>query len=83
METLSGILASFDVFKVIVNSFPQAFKPLVHAFQVIFVTLSDLALEQFRAHPGLISGTIIFLALYAGWQGITALRKKALPVRSA
>lgn len=82
METLSGVLASFDIFKVIFDAFPRAFEPLVHAFGMIFGIISDLVLEQFKAHPGLISGTVLFLIAYAGWQGLSALRKKVIPART-
>jgi hypothetical protein len=82
METLSGILASFDIFKVLFDAFPQVFNPLVQAFRLIFTLVTDIALEQFKTHPGLISGTVIFLIAYAAWHGVSFLRKKALRARS-
>jgi len=73
METLSHILASFDIFQTLISAFPQIFMPIVHAFQGMFVMLSDIAGKQFASHPGLISGTFIFLFVYMTWIGLSKL----------
>jgi len=83
METLSSILASFDIFPVIINAFPQIFVPVVHAFQGMFNLLSDLAGEQFAAHPGLISGTVFFLLVYATGSGLSKLRQTMVSARQS
>jgi hypothetical protein len=75
METLSHILASFDIFQTILSAFPQIFQPIVHAFQGMFVMLSEIAGKQFASHPGLISGTVIFLFVYVTWSGLSKLRR--------
>jgi hypothetical protein len=75
METLSHILASFDIFQTIISAFPQIFMPIVHAFQGMFVMLSGIAGKQFASHPGLLSGTFIFLFVYAAWTGLSKLRR--------
>jgi hypothetical protein len=79
METLSHILASFDIFQVIINVFPQIFSPVFHAFKGIFIMLSDVAGREFVTHPGLIAGTVIFTLLYATWSGVSRLTRKAVP----
>ena len=78
METLSHIIASFDIFQVIINAFPQIFNPIVHAFQGISLLLFNLVKNMFSAHPGLISGVVIFLAGYFGVMGIRKFRKPAI-----
>ena len=82
METLSHILASFDIFQVILSAFPQIFKPLIHAFQSMFGLIGQLAGKEFSAHPGLFSGTIIFLLGYITWSGISRLKRAYIATRS-
>jgi hypothetical protein len=81
METLSQILASFDIFQTIISAFPQIFQPIVHAFQGMFIMLSELAEKQFSSHPGLISGTVIFLFVYVTWSGLSKLRRTMVAAR--
>jgi hypothetical protein len=81
METLSNILASFDIFQVIINSFPQIFTPIVHAFRDMFILVTDIAGKQFESHPGLISGTILFLFVYLLATGFSKLRKSVISAR--
>jgi hypothetical protein len=75
METLSNIIASFDIFQVIITAFPRIFMPIVHAFQSIFTMVADIAEKQFASHPGLISGTILFLFVYVTLSGLSKLRR--------
>ena len=70
METLSHILASFDIFQVIFSAFPQIFTPIIHAFTGMFFMLTDMAGKQFASHPGLIAGIVIFLMGYLAWSGL-------------
>jgi hypothetical protein len=83
METFSHILASFDIFQVILNAFPRIFIPIVHAFQGMFTNLYDMAGKQFTTHPGLISGTVIFLLVYMTWSGLTRLRQAMVSARQS
>jgi hypothetical protein len=78
METLSHIIASFDIFQVIINAFPQIFNPIVHAFQGIFILLFNLVKNMVSAHPGLFSGVVIFLTGYFGAMGIKRFRKATI-----
>ena len=81
METLSHILASFDIFQVILNAFPQIFMPVIHAFGNMFRMFSEIAMNQFSTHPGLISGTIMFFLVYVTYSGLSKLRHSAVPAR--
>jgi hypothetical protein len=81
METLSHILASFDIFQVLLNAFPQIFLPIVHAFQGMFTQLADVAGKQFASHPGLISGTVIFLLVYLTLSGLSKLWRTIVTAR--
>ena len=83
METLSQILASFDIFQVVLSAFPQIFLPIAHAFEGMFIMLSDLAGKQFAAHPGLISGTVLFLFVYVTLTGLSRLRRTIVEARTA
>ncbi len=74
METITHILASFDIFEVLISAFPMIFVPIFHALQSMFTTLVDIAGRQFASHPGIISGTIIFLLGYLTWSGIARLK---------
>ena len=75
METLSHIIASFDIFQVILNSFPGIFSPILHAFQGMFTLFAETAGKHFASHQGLISGTFIFLHGYITWTGISKFRQ--------
>lgn len=75
METLSHILASFDIFQVILNIFPQIFNPLAHAFEIIFGMLYASGREIVSANPGLISGILLFVGTYGIMMAILNRRK--------
>lgn len=82
METLSNILASFDIFQVLLSALPRMFAPLFEAFRDMYTNLAGIAGEQFETHPGMVSGAIIFLAGYLAWTGINHLiRQKTLAAR--
>ncbi len=75
METLSQIIASFDIFQIFINAFPQIFDPIVHAFQGIFNILFHFMKNMVTSHPGIISGIVIFLLGYGSVMGIRQFRK--------
>lgn len=83
METLSTILASFDLFQVIFSAFPGIFMPIAHAFQNLFTLLTEIAGKQFASHPGLVSGIVMFFFVYLTWTGLSKLRRIFIPVRPA
>ena len=76
METLSNILASFDIFQVILSAFPRILNPIIHAFQGMFSMMADVAGKQFESHPGIISGTIIFFLVYITLTALSTLKRK-------
>ena len=82
METLNHILASFDIFQVILSAFPQIFTPILHAFTGMLNLLSDMAARGFATHPGLITGTVIFTLVYAAWSGLARLTRSMVTPRS-
>ena len=75
METITHILASFDIFEVLISAFPRIFIPVFHALQGMFTMLVDIAGRQFATHPGIISGTIVFLLGYLAWSGLSKLKQ--------
>ena len=80
METLTQILASFDIFQVLIAALPHLFGPLVQAFVTIWETMARLTAEQFASHPGLISGTILFLLAYSAYTAVSKLfRRRTAP----
>jgi prepilin signal peptidase PulO-like enzyme (type II secretory pathway) len=76
METLYTILASFDIFQILINLFPQIYVPLEHAFELIFGMLYKSAREIVTAHPGLVSGILIFTGTYWIFSVILNRRKE-------
>lgn len=83
METLSHIIASFDIFQVILQAFPKIFNPIVHAFEGLFTALYHFVSNMIFVHPGLLSGIVIFLAGYLIYNRFQKNRKSAtssLPV---
>ena len=75
METLSHIIASFDIFQVIINVFPNIFQPLAGAFQSIYLVMLHFVKNMVMEHPGLVSGVVIFLLTYGVYSGIRQFRK--------
>ncbi len=75
METLSNILASFDIFQVILSAFPLIIDPIVHAFQQIFQTMYGYMKTLLSGHPGLTLGVIVFVTGYAGMSAFGFIRR--------
>ncbi|HNY03480.1 MAG TPA: hypothetical protein PKG48_12860 [Bacteroidales bacterium] len=82
MATLSHILASFDIFQVIIAALPGLFSPIFNAFRDIFMLLYGTAAHQFEAHPGILSGGIIFLFGYLIWSAWKRLRLSRIFTRN-
>jgi hypothetical protein len=75
METLSQILASFDIFQVILNAFPQIFNPILNAFESIYLVLLKDGRAIMATHPGLIAGLGIVLIGYLLVTGVQQVRR--------
>lgn len=82
METLYTILASFDIFQIFINLFPQIYLPLEHAFELIFGMVYKSAREIVVANPGLVSGILIFTGSYWLLSVILNRRKERVVVRN-
>jgi len=78
METLSNILASFDLFQLILTAFPQIFKPIINAFELIYRILFSYVENLVVVHPGLLAGFLIFFTGYMIYSRIQRLRKAAI-----
>jgi hypothetical protein len=64
METISNILASFDIFQVLLSALPMITDPIVNALQQTFTILFNYFHKLFIAHPGLTMGVIVFTTGY-------------------
>ena len=78
METLSQIIASFDIFQVLVSAFPRIYNPIIHAFEGMFVMLYDLLRNIILVHPGLLAGMGFFLIGYVVYYLFLKMRRSAL-----
>ncbi len=85
METISNILASFDIFQVLIAALPMITDPLLHSFHLVFNIFSEYAEKMVTSHPGLTMGVVVFLSGYVTVQFINRLRRyftfAARPVR--
>ncbi|MEI7981030.1 MAG: hypothetical protein WCI71_05225 [Bacteroidota bacterium] len=75
METLNHLLASLDIFQVLINAFPVIVDPLVHGFQQLFTHLFTSLKHITELNPGLISGAIFTALVYGGFAMIQKVRK--------
>jgi hypothetical protein len=78
METLSHILASFDIFQIFINAFPHIVNPIASAFTEIFGSLFGVAKRLVETYPGMVGGTLIFPGVYLIFTSLVN-RKKARP----
>jgi hypothetical protein len=79
METLSNILASFDIFQVLINAFPLITDPIIQAFEQIFTVMFSHFKNLFLAHPGLSLGLVVFATGYAGSYAVKGLQRMFTP----
>lgn len=75
METISNILASFDIFQVLLSALPMITDPLLNSFQLVFNILSDYAEKMVTTHPGLTMGVVVFLSGYVMVRFVQHLRR--------
>jgi hypothetical protein len=83
METLSNIIASFDIFQVLLQAFPKIFNPIIHSLEGLFTLLYNFVSNMISVHPGLLAGIVIFLAGYLVYNRLHRVRKpttSSLPV---
>jgi hypothetical protein len=48
----------------------------------MYVMLSEMAGKMFTAHPGLISGAIVFIFIYATWSALLKLKRAIVSART-
>lgn len=75
METISNILASFDIFQVLLSALPMITDPLLNSFHLVFNIFSEYAEKMVTTHPGLTMGVVAFLFGYVTVQVINRLRR--------
>jgi hypothetical protein len=75
METIHHFFAAFDIFSVLINSFPSIFNPLLHGFQSLFMTVFTSMKHIVTLNPGLICGTIFMSLVYFIVTSFSRLRK--------
>lgn len=78
METLSEIIASFDIFQVLLSAFPQIFNAIINTFETILSSLLTFFRSYILVHPGLISGVVIFFVVYLAYSRIVRLKKASI-----
>jgi len=75
METLSNILASFDIFQVLIPVFPMITDSIIHAFEQIFVSLSGTYKSLFVSHPGITLGIFVLTLGYASVYALSGIQR--------
>lgn len=80
METLSNILASFDIFQVLISAFPLITDPIIKSLEQVFTLLFSFFNKIILAHPGISMAILIFMAGYITVAGVEHLRRYYLPV---
>jgi hypothetical protein len=75
METLHQVLASFDIFSVLVSAFPSIFNPLMEGFRELFQVLFSSIKQMVTLNPGLVLGSIFMSLVYFVINTFSRLRK--------
>jgi len=82
METLFQILASFDIFQVILNSIPSIVDPIVKGFESIYHQIFPSIKNLVEHYPSMTISSLILLCLYSGYSVIQWINRPRLaPVR--
>jgi F420-0:gamma-glutamyl ligase-like protein len=79
METITNILASFDIFQVLLSAIPMITDPIVNALDQTFTILFDYFRKLFLAHPGLLMGVIVFTTGYLVVKLTEKIRQYLIP----
>jgi hypothetical protein len=82
METLSQIIASLDIFQVVINAFPSIFKPLMEGFETIFRLVFSSLSGLVKGNPGLTSGVVVFMIVYGFYSLMQRIKKARITVRA-
>jgi hypothetical protein len=82
METISQIIASLDIFQVLINAFPSIFKPLMEGFETIFRLVFASLGGMIKGNPGLVSGVVAFLLIYGAYSLVLRIKKARITIRA-
>lgn len=75
METISTILASFDIFQVLLSAFPMLTEPIGQAFDQIVSALSGFFRDFIVSHPGITLGIGALILIYTGFYALGEFRR--------
>ncbi len=64
METIAQIFASFDIFSVLINIFPEIFNPIADGFKSILIQIYSSFESLVSLHPTIIFSVLIFLGVW-------------------
>jgi hypothetical protein len=80
METLQHLLASLDIFQVIIKSFPVLFEPLFHGLQNLFILIYNSFKHLVELYPGLVSGSVFITLVYGIFSFFRRIGKSRITV---
>jgi hypothetical protein len=82
METIVQFFASLDIFQVLINLFPNIFKPIADTLMGIFMQLWSGLESIFGHNPSIIFGILISLGIYGLYTFFQWVRKtRSVPVK--
>lgn len=64
METIAQIFASFDIFSVLINIFPEIFNPIADGFRSILIQMYSGFESLVSLHPTIIFSLLTFLGAW-------------------
>lgn len=78
METIANILASFDIFPLLLHALVISFKPVADAFSQMGAAMLPYLREMVVAQPGLLSGIIVMTLIYSLYAMVKRMRVSAI-----
>lgn len=82
METITQIIASLDIFSVLINIFPEIFNPIANAFESLFIQVYTSFEKLVALNPSIIFSILIFISAWGLYNFIRwALKSRFLIIR--
>ena len=78
METFFQILASFDIFQIILNSFPAIINPIIKGFESIYHQIFPSIKNLVEHYPSMTFGSLILILAYSGYTFVQWIMKPRL-----
>jgi len=75
METIQHVIASFNIFSVLISALPSIFNPLAEGFRELFQVLFSSIKQMVTLNPGLVFGAIFMSLVYFVINFSSRLRK--------